>query len=462
MILPLPKKLQFQKLLFISRLAVLTLMALACSSIARAQNSAPMLINPQLSLSDALRLASQNSVTLKQVRADADASSAAAFGALAQTRLGLSATTYATVGDSSNILTTSPGVSPQNVFLVAPHPFADQNLMLMVPLFSGGRLQNALTSARRQSEASLLSVQASRLSVTVAVIEDYTGAALGQSLVSVAQARMARETEQVRVVQEKVSAGRSAPVELLREQAEFAEAAQALLAAQNSAALALVSLKTVLGVSQESQIVLADTLDTLAGKAAALEASAAPLTLREALRRADSNRPEPAAAQQRVEAAQSAARAVRGEYAPQVYGVAMADAASGQGVGRTGYTVGLTASLPLFDGGQRHADLDGAKARLARALADAEQVCQQVDQETAAAWLNAQTATAQVAAARAGVDAAQKDYDLAVLRYNAGKSIAVERLDALAALTRAQGALASAQAGAVTTQARLQAALGAP
>jgi len=87
-------------------------------------------------------------------------------------------------------------------------------------------------------------------------------------------------------------------------------------------------------------------------------------------------------------------------------------------------------------------------------------VRQRVNQQAAAAWLTLETAKAQVPAANAGVISAQKTYDLAKLRDQAGKSVAAERLAALAALTRAQGALAQAKAGLVTAQAQLQAALG--
>ena len=414
----------------------------------------PVISSAALSLRGAFSVASANSPALKQVQADADSASATARSTGAQTKPSLSATTYGTVGDSSNILTSSPGVMPQNIFAVPPHGFANQDLMLMVPLFTGGRLGSASASARRQGEAAALLVQASRLTVAEAVTEDYANAVRQEALVDVAQARLTAEDEQVRVTHEKVDAGRSAPVDLLRELAEQADAQQALLAARNGVALALIALKTTLGVSQGSDLTLSDTLDSLTGT------SPAPATLQDALLQADAHRPELAAAQRQVEAAQAGVRAARGEYAPQVYGVAMGDAMTGSGVGRVGYTVGLTASLPLYDGGQRRADEDGAKAKLDRARADALQARQTVDGQVASAWLTVQTAAAQVQAATVGVAAAQQSYTLAGLRYNAGKSVSAERLDALSALTRAQGAVAQAKADLVIARARLQASLG--
>ncbi len=424
---------------------------------AQRSSDMPLLSNATLSLRDALKIAAQNNVTLKQMQADADSASAAARAAKAQTKPSLSTTTYGTVGDSSNILTSSPGVMPQNIFAVAPHGFADQDLMLMVPLLTGGKLGSASAAAQKQGEAALLSVQASRLTVTETVTEDYANAALQQTLVGVAQARVTAEDEQVRVTQERVDTGRSAAVDLLREQAEQADARQALLAAQNNAALAFVNLKTVMGVSQGSDFTLSNTLDALMGTA-----SLAPASLQETLRQAERHRPELTSAQKQVEAAQAGLHNAQGTYAPQIYGVAMSDAMTGQRVGRTGYTVGLTASLPLYDGGQRRADVDEARARLDRVRADALQVRQTVDQQVAIAWLMLQTATAQVQAADGGVAAAQESYNLENLRYKAGKSIIAERLDALSALTRAQGTVAQAKAGLVIAHAQFQAALGVP
>jgi outer membrane protein TolC len=139
----------------------------------------------------------------------------------------------------------------------------------------------------------------------------------------------------------------------------------------------------------------------------------------------------------------------------------MADASSpGSGGGRVGYTVGLTASIPLYDGGQRDADAEASKARLDRATLNAQSIRQTVDQEAASAWLNLQAATQQVQTAQVGVNAAQQAYDLANLRYNAGKSVTAERLDALAALTRARGDLSAATATAIETRAHLLTAIG--
>ncbi|MGI4792350.1 MAG: efflux RND transporter permease subunit, partial [Janthinobacterium lividum] len=410
-----------------------------------------------LSLSQAIALGTVGSPDLLGAQADAEAAAAAVHSASAQTRLGLSTTTYATVGDSSNILTTSPGVAPQNIFLVPSHGFADQNLMLMLPLTTGGRLEANLKAAQKQSTASAFSASAVRLQVRSAITQAYANALLGSALVDAAQSRLTAEDEQVRITQERVTVGRSAPVDLLREQAEQADAHQAVLEAQNNAATALVNLKSVVGISQESSLTLSDTLDTLT----AAVIPSMPTTIGAALQEASAHRPELPAASLRVDAAQSAIRAMRGAYLPQISAVAMGDAMTNDGAGsRSGYTVGLTASLPLLDGGSRRADVDAATARLHRAQSELEKTKRQVASEAATAWLAEQSAAARVPDAQLGVTAARQAYTLADLRYNAGKSVSAERLDALAALTRAEGTLASARAALIVARAQKQVALG--
>ncbi|MDQ2687969.1 MAG: efflux RND transporter permease subunit, partial [Armatimonadota bacterium] len=278
-----------------------------------------------LSLSQALSVALANNPALAGSRADADAAQAAARAATARTKLGVSTTTYATAGDAANTLSTSPGVAPRNVIRVPARPFADQNIMLMAPLTTGGRLSQSAIAARKQSDAADLGVQAARLATQSNAAAAYAAALLGQALVTVAQSRLDAENEQTRITGEKVRVGRLAPVDLLREQAEQADARGALLAAQNTAALALVDLKTVLGVPQSSDITPSDTLDALTAVTPAL-----PTGLPDALRQAEAQRPELAAAAARVQAAGAEVQGAKGAYAPQVYAVAMADAMAGQ------------------------------------------------------------------------------------------------------------------------------------
>lgn len=413
-------------------------------------------INQSLSLADAIKIGLANNQTIKQSQADVQTSSAAVEAANAHKSINLATTTYAFSGDTSDILASSPGVAPENYANLPPRGVVDQNLILMAPLFTGGMLEGDVRSAHDAQAASRSTANETRLMVQESIVEAYAKALVASAITDVAQSRLDAENEQVRVTQEEVKTGRLAPADLLREQAEQADAQQSVLEAQNNAALALVDLKVALGVSQTSQITLSDSLDPLSSQQATV-----PNTLTDALSQAEKQRPDLQAALQLVAAARAEVRAAKGKYDPQIYAVGMADAVGARdNNGQSGYTVGITASIPLYDGGQRKSDVDAAQAKAARATADAQVVRQSVDRDVAAAWLSLQSATAQVQAATAEVTSAQQAYDLANLRYNAGKSTDADRLDALSALTRAQGSLAEAKANLMISRAELIAALG--
>ena len=409
-----------------------------------------------LSRADALTLAARQNPANKAARADADAAEADAKAARAGEKPALSATTLATTGDSNNIFPSAPNVMPGNLFGLPPGRYADGNLMLMVPITTGGRLQSRTNAARNLADAMGLTATATTQTTARDAALAYDAALLQNALVNAASARLDAELEQIRVTGERVKTGRSATLDLRREQVEEADARQSLLAAQNDAALALVNLKTVLNLSQTEEIMLTDTLETLASKSETL-----PETLADAQKRAAANRPELAAWARQTDAARAGIRQAQSAFAPQVYGVAMGDATTTSRDGnRSGYTVGVTVSLPILDGGQRRADVQSASAKLARAEADSETVRAAVARETATAWLALQTAKAQRDAADAGLTAATEGYALAVQRYDAGKSLAVERLDSLAALTRARAAVARTLAALLDARAALQKAVG--
>jgi outer membrane protein TolC len=412
------------------------------------------IVNQSLTLQSALTLSSANNLAIHQGRVDLKIAQADERSASAQTKPSIATTTYGLLGDSNNIIASSPGVMPPNYLGAAPHGFADQNVILMAPLFTGGKLSGQVGSARSQSESAALTLDETKLMTQESVTDAYAQALLQAALVEVAKARLTAEDEQVRITQEKVDAGRIAPVDLLREQAEDANAQQGLLTVQTNESLAMVQLKTTLGISQASNIILIDTLDTITTATNILG------SMQTAIQTAEANRPDLAAALKAVDAAKQSVQATNGAYSPQVYALGMADASSNSGVQRVGYTVGLTASIPLYDGGERQADTDASRARLERSILDAQSVRQTVDQDVATAWLNLAEATQQVVTAQTGIIAAQQAYDLATLRYNAGKSIDAERLGALSALTIAQGNLATSKASVIETKVQLSTAMG--
>jgi len=113
--------------------------------------------------------------------------------------------------------------------------------------------------------------------------------------------------------------------------------------------------------------------------------------------------------------------------------------------GRASGAAGLTAVLPLFDGGMRRQAVLKAQADRLAAQADADAVRLDAEAEVRMAWTAIEAAGASLTAARAAVEAARAAYSVIELRVQNQKAILVEQLDALMAVREAEEAVARAE-----------------
>ncbi len=414
-------------------------------------------ISGAVTLADALKIADQHSPDINSAKAAVESSTADTRKAAAALMPGVSANTYASTGSESSIVTSSPSVAPGSIFLVPREPNIDQDITAMIPLSTGGTLQKRKAAAAAIETAAGSDLTTARLAVKARTTDAYVNVLLQQAMLASAKSKVATETEQIRITQTMVDVGRLAPVDLLREQAELADAKNSSTQSQIAADVAIVDLKSMMGISQLSNISISDNLDTVSSSFKAVN----PENLDDALAAAEAISPEVAAAVQRVMAARSTSSASHREYSPQIYAVGMADAEANSGQrGQEGYTIGLTASIPLYDAGQRRADVESADAGYDAAQANLQAVRLQIQKETSEAWCEVQSSSDELLSAQAGLSAAQQGFEFADLRYNAGKSTTAERLDALEALSKAQATLAQAKADEIDRQTALNLALG--
>jgi outer membrane protein TolC len=98
----------------------------------------------------------------------------------------------------------------------------------------------------------------------------------------------------------------------------------------------------------------------------------------------------------------------------------------------------LVVTLPLFDGFLRENALKTAKARLERAVQGEGLVRQQIDKDVNQAVLTLRAAETSVEASRRGLDQAEEDFRVVRERFESGRGIQLEILDAQAAVTRAR------------------------
>ena len=406
-----------------------------------------------LTLVQAVGIGLRENLMLRAAQADVRAAAAATRIVRSQRMPQLSATTYLTYGDFSNIFSTAPNVTPGNSLLVPAQGYADQNLMFTVPVYTSGRLEHQNRAASDRERAVAEDAGGVQTETALRIKEPYYRALLAAETVKAAQARVEAAGELIKTTQALFAAGKGLESSVRRVEAEQADAQRLLTTARNGRAKALLDLKAAMGVRLESDITPADAL-VFMPPVGALAAQ---------LRDAGRLRPELRSARARLAAAGHQTSAIRSSQGPQVYGMAMADGLTSHPNGtREGYSVGLVISLPLLDGGQRQAETAQARAQEERAQAEARDLELRVANEVQQSWLDVQTAAENYRTAQTALVAAQSAYEVTALRVQNQKGILVEQLDALAALTQARSNVAQALYDHSLAAARLQRAVGRP
>jgi len=440
------------------RPALLFVVLAGVSVQARAQSAGglgddrPLMSGP-LSLQDALDTALRENLEVTAMKMEADAAREETRARQAMRFPQLSANTFMTSGDMPNTVTTPPGSLPPNALRVPSKRFADQNISLMIPLYTGGTLSNQVKAASQRESAAHASIDAAESDAALMVRESYYRALLAGEMIKVAEARVLAGTELVASTRAQFEAGRSIQASVTRSDAELADAERMLTSARNDQAKLLLDLKRAMGVRLDSDVSLSDSL-TLSPPPGDLESD---------LTEAAQLRPELVAARARLNSARAQTGAARGAYKPQVYGAAMADAFTPDDMGkRIGGTVGLIVSIPLMDSGQRRAEARQMEAMTRRSEAELKDLELRVASDVRQARLDLETAEANYQAAEKVTQSFEAAYEVVVLRVESQKSILVEQLDALAALTQARANLAQALFDHSIAAARLQRAIGRP
>jgi outer membrane protein len=465
------------------------------------------LVNGPLTIERATEIALRESPVVRGAVEEVEAAVGRLRAARAQTRPQLSATSFGTGGSESNVYATTDPVRPTNIFVVPRGAFFDQNATLVVPLYTGGRLRALVRQAAVARGMASADLEAVRQEVAVMTRTAYREVLARRAAIDVARAVVADSQERLRGDRSRAAAGAIPPFYVQRDEAEVANAQQQLTNAERDAEISLVQLKTVMGVHPDSHPdpagplgfePAATVIERLAGTAptpasegqplprmlppaasptdggtgptsAPSETPVSPLPSLAARYRArllplaERQRPELQAARLRVEQAAQGISVARSAYLPQVGIGAMADFMTSTHASTFGgASFGLTASLPLFDSGLRRDQLQSAEAERRHRQQDFERTALEVEQQVTNALLSLGAAEQNVATAQAGARAAQQEYQVALQRYQAGRGILVEALDALAARTRAETNVIQALYEYNVAQDQLRRAIGQP
>jgi outer membrane protein len=341
-----------------------------------------------------------------------------------------------------NVYTSAGNTMARNYQVFNSDQTRDGNMTLMYPLFSGGRDYYGYKAAAARADAARHMLKGTELDVAMQARLDYI-AVLRETENARVTGELRRDVEErLRVSREMFEAGRAPRYYLLRDEAELANVVQMDAMAQSRVEIALVALKTTMGVDLSSPITPADKL----------EFTPVALSIGEGIREASETHPDLKAAVKQREAGAAELRAAYGNYFPQVSVGYMYDWAwmknrswesQAEGLRSTGnnsegYSVGVVVTLPVFDGFARENAVKTAKAKLDKAVQAEGLVRQQIAKEVNQAVLMLAAAEKGVEASRKGIEQAEEEFRIIKVRFGEGRGIQLEILDSQVSLTRAR------------------------
>lgn len=301
-----------------------------------------------------------------------------------------------------------------------------------MPLYTGGALSGQIKSAKAGYKSALVGVQKSYNDMRATVTNGYFMVLQADDMQVLSKESVVRLEEHLKNVKAQYDVGVVAKVDVLRSEVELANAQQNLIKAENAYDLAEANFNKIVGLPLETNLFLEDTLSYVPYDK----------DLNYCLEYASKNRPELEQAKQGVEAARGAVRAARSGYQPQISAVASQNWATGDGHWpadeESNWTVGVQASLTIFDTGVTRSKAHAAEAKYFSAEETYRDTIDAVMLDVRSQYLNLREAEKRISTTEVAVSQAEEDYRIAQLRYQAGVGTNTDVLDAQVALTNAQ------------------------
>lgn len=305
--------------------------------------------------------------------------------------------------------------------LIGPFGVFDARVSLSTPIFDA-RGFGGLRSGRAQVRAGQASVDDVREAVVLAVGTLYLQAEAEAARVESARAEVTTAEALVALANDQRTAGLVAGIDVLRQEVQLQSTRARLIAAENAADKAKLSLARAIGLPAGQAFALADKTTFTAAPA---------ITLDEAVGDAEAHRADLRAAKARVDAAKAERSAEAAGRLPTVHldadiGALGPKAASAD---RT-YSVAAVVRVPIFEGGNTRARVQHADAELAEREAELADLSAGLRYEVEGALLDIRAASAGVDVAERALALSRQELEQAQDRFRAGVSSTLELVQA--------------------------------
>jgi outer membrane protein len=409
---------------------------------------APQVAGRVLTLEECIAIALDAQPRIQATLADYAAARYRVNQALAPLLPQLSGLVSATRSQGTTIVTNSAGASIQTQQSRQLGDTLLAQVQLSQLLFDFGKNLAATEAARKLAEVAVEDVELQRQLISLTVKEAYTNTLFSQRLIRVQEQAQERAELNLRSAKGFFDVGTRPKSDVARAEVDVANAKLDLIRAKNALRTAIVALNIAMAINVDTPTQIVDNLVYQ------------PITLDRQQLRSDSlrQRPEYRQAKLRAAAAEALERQTFRNFFPDISGSGAYGGTQSQL--NESWSLGLTLSWSLFDGGGRiaryqeaKANLEGARARVKSAELD---IVQNVEQ----AEIAVEEAQERILAAQTLVASAQENFRLAQGRFDAGVGTILELTDAQLALTQAQNTESQALADYRIALARLDRAVG--
>lgn len=394
----------------------------------------------EVSLDEAVALALQNNPTIKKAEADKDK---ATWGV---------STAKAGKAPSVNYSFSGAYGEPASTTTKSNESYSN-SISLSMPLYTGGKLEGSIETARLNEVSADLGVAQAKQQVKLDATTGYFNVLQARNMLKVSQDSVNSLTEHLKNVQAQYNVGTVAKTDVLRSEVELANSQQNLIKAQNALDLAVANLNNVVGLPLDTE---------LSTKEAALKYEPVALTVEASVNAAVANRPEAAQMDAAVETAKQQIKIAGADKKPSLNlgGSTNWNDTDFPGFDNNNWKVSVSANMNIFDAGLTHSKVKQADAGLIKAEEQARQTKDAIRLETRQAYLNLKEAEKRIDTTQVAVEKAEEDYKIAQVRYSAGVGTNLDVIDAQLALTQAKTNYIQALYDYNTSKAKLEKAMG--
>ena len=327
-------------------------------------------------------------------------------------------------------------------------------------LYSGGRTGAALNIARAYNEAARFNYTEQVAEIQLSVRRAYYNAALAQELEGIATAALEQAQRFLQQETLRFEAGSASELQMLRAEVSAENLRPQVIEARNAAELATLDLKRLIDVPLAQPVRLTTALTAPSPNQMAVVDVNGDLARRASI----------SVAERQLDIRRQQVRIARGAFLPQLslsvnYGAQLFPTTAfnvGSATWRKDIFATVRATIPIFSGFRREAELAQARIAVTEAQLQLGQLREAVQLEAEQARGERERALASIAARQRTVQQAQRVHDLTVLRYESGLATQLEVSDARLALLQARTNVVQAIADYYIADAGYSRALGRP